>query len=212
MRSVRYILIACLVIPIACGARSEEPKAANEQKNTSITPQEYEIYSAILDDLGEGSIERPVSQLVVQQTPSTGVPPGWGGLTPVQGWQGLKQVFPENLLLAFQKQNQNDAATISAHDLKCKKKCVLVKQDKLIAFFKDRRKDARKGWKDFYKRYPGAFGITFLSRVGFDNTGDSALVYEGTMMNIVGGAGYFILLEKMKGVWTIKDQQMVWIS
>jgi hypothetical protein len=31
-------------------------------------------------------------------------------------------------------------------------------------------------------------------------------------MDNLGGAGYFMLLERHEGVWTIKDRQMVWIS
>jgi hypothetical protein len=88
-----------------------------------------------------------------------------------------------------------DGSTISAHDLKCKKKCVLVRQSKLIAFFEK----GRGRWKDFYQKFPQAQGITLLSRVGFDEKSDRALVCEGTMTANLGGWGYFMLLErKMK--------------
>jgi hypothetical protein len=208
MYSIRNALIACLVTLIACGAVSQEEKQIAQPKNTKITPQEYEIYSVVLNELSEGSEKRPISQVVVQETTATGVPPGWYGLTPVKGWEGLKQVFPEKLLIAWQKQNQNDASTISADNLKCKKKCVLMEQKELIAFFEK----SRGRWKEFYQKFPQAQGITFLSRVGFDEKGDSALIYEGTMADNLGGWGYFMLLERHDGVWSIKDRQMVWIS
>jgi hypothetical protein len=208
MYSIRNALIACLVILIASGAVSEEQKAETRPKNTKITPQEYEIYSVVLNEFGEGSKDRPVAQLVVQETTSADVPPGWQGLTPLYEWPGFKLNFPENLVTAWQKQNENDDSTISADYLKCKKKCVLMAQDKLLAFFK---KDSGR-WKDFYKQFPQAQGISLLSRVGFDEKGDRALVYEGTMRDNLGGWGYFMLLERHDGVWSIKDRQMVWIS
>jgi len=120
----------------------------------------------------------------------------------------MRHVFPENLLMAWKKQNENEAFTLSARDLICKKKCVLVTQSKLIAFFEK----GRGRWKDFYQEFSEAQGITFLSRVGFDEKGDRALVYEGTMSGNLKGRGYFVLLDTNEGVWTIEKEQMIWMS
>jgi hypothetical protein len=68
------------------------------------------------------------------------------------------------------------------------------------------------GWEIFYNRYPQAPGITTLSRVGFNSAFDQALVYIGTQSNWLAGAGYYILLEKGGGVWSIDQQVMTWIS
>ncbi len=68
------------------------------------------------------------------------------------------------------------------------------------------------GWDVFYNRYPQAPGITTLSRVGFNAAFDQALVYIGTQSNWLAGAGYYILLKKASGSWSIDQQVMTWIS
>jgi hypothetical protein len=68
------------------------------------------------------------------------------------------------------------------------------------------------GWEIFYDRYPQAPGITRLSRAGFNSTFDQALVYIGTQSNWLAGAGYYVLLKKAGGVWSIDQQVMAWIS
>ena len=68
------------------------------------------------------------------------------------------------------------------------------------------------GWEIFYNRYPQAPGITTLSRVGFNAALDQALVYIGTQSNWLAGAGYYVLLKKVDGVWSIDQQVMTWIS
>ena len=68
------------------------------------------------------------------------------------------------------------------------------------------------GWEIFYNRYPQAPGITTLSRVGFNASFDQALVYIGTQSNWLAGAGYYVLLKKADGAWSIDQQVMAWIS
>lgn len=68
------------------------------------------------------------------------------------------------------------------------------------------------GWEIFYERYPQAPGITTLSRVGFNNSLDQALVYIGTQSNWLAGSGYYILLKKLNGAWNIDQRVMTWIS
>jgi hypothetical protein len=68
------------------------------------------------------------------------------------------------------------------------------------------------GWDVFYADYPGAPGITTLSRVGFNDAMDQALVYVGTQSHWLAGAGYIVLLVKVEGVWVIDQQVMTWIS
>jgi len=68
------------------------------------------------------------------------------------------------------------------------------------------------GWQVFYDRYPEAWGITSLSRVGFNAALDQALVYVGTQSHWLAGAGYYLLLIKVNGAWIIDQQVMTWIS
>jgi hypothetical protein len=68
------------------------------------------------------------------------------------------------------------------------------------------------GWQLFYEKYPDAPGITTLSRVGFNNTLDQALVYAGMQSQWLAGAGYYLLLNKVNGAWIVEQQVMTWIS
>jgi hypothetical protein len=70
----------------------------------------------------------------------------------------------------------------------------------------------RDGWQVFYEMYPSAPGITGLSRVGFNESMDQALVYTGTMSHYLAGAGYYLLLNKVNGTWVIDQQVLSWIS
>ena len=68
------------------------------------------------------------------------------------------------------------------------------------------------GWDIFYNHYPQAPGITTFSRVGFNESLDQALVYMGTQSNWLAGSGYYILLKKANGTWSIDQQVMIWVS
>jgi len=62
------------------------------------------------------------------------------------------------------------------------------------------------------EKYPGSDGYTIFSHVGFNRSLDQAVVYVGKVAGPLMGAGYYYLLEKQDGEWTIKEQIMVWIS
>jgi hypothetical protein len=68
------------------------------------------------------------------------------------------------------------------------------------------------GWEMFYSRYPDAPGITSVSRVGFNAAMDQALVYIGTESHWLAGVGYYVLMMKVDGIWTINQRVMTWIS
>ncbi len=68
------------------------------------------------------------------------------------------------------------------------------------------------GWDEFYRRFPGAQGTMELSRVGFNTDMTQALVYVGNQSHYLAGAGFYVLLARENGVWTIQESVMAWIS
>ena len=62
------------------------------------------------------------------------------------------------------------------------------------------------------QKYPGSYGYTMFSRVGFNNTLDQAVIYVGSMAAPLMGSGFYYLMEKKNGAWVIKEQIMAWIS
>ena len=60
--------------------------------------------------------------------------------------------------------------------------------------------------------YPGSFGYTIFSRVGFNNSLNQALIYVGSVGGPMMGSGSYFLMEKQNGEWLMKEQIEVWIS
>ena len=80
-------------------------------------------------------------------------------------------------------------------------------------------------WQTFRTRYPNGLGIPqgvgyeTLSRVGFNTNMDQALVYMGSQTSMVVGTyvsfygeGYYYLVKKVNGVWTVDQKVGVWIT
>jgi hypothetical protein len=68
------------------------------------------------------------------------------------------------------------------------------------------------GWDAFHKKYPNAFGLTFVSAIGFNTSHDQALVYLGNTCGISCGSGYFVLLRGKKGKWEVWNIARIWAS
>ena len=67
------------------------------------------------------------------------------------------------------------------------------------------------GWEEFYVKYPFSQGIMVLSRVGFNSGMDQALVYLANEAEDSIGAGYYVLLTKEDGIWTIHSWINQWV-
>jgi hypothetical protein len=68
------------------------------------------------------------------------------------------------------------------------------------------------GWSQFHKKYPGSSGVLNFSEVAFDFEQRQALV--GVSHNCGGecGAGGFVLLRKVDGIWRLDKQIRTWVS
>lgn len=62
------------------------------------------------------------------------------------------------------------------------------------------------------QEYPGSYGYTIFSRVGFNNSLDQAVIYVGNVAGPMMGSGSYFLMEKQNGEWIMKEQIMAWIS
>jgi hypothetical protein len=70
-----------------------------------------------------------------------------------------------------------------------------------------------KGWDYFYECYPNSQGILRLSRVGFNDRFDQAIVYLENRAWFLAGRGLYVFLTKNRdGKWEIKKDKLVWIS
>lgn len=60
--------------------------------------------------------------------------------------------------------------------------------------------------------FQGSEEYFIFSRVGFNHALDQALVYVGEVAGPLAGSGFYHLMEKKDGQWTVKQSIMVWIS
>lgn len=67
-------------------------------------------------------------------------------------------------------------------------------------------------WRSFYEKYPNSPGIVSLSRVGFNASGDQAIVYVANTCGGLCGKGYYVLLTESSGSWKIERDLMLWVS
>ena len=68
------------------------------------------------------------------------------------------------------------------------------------------------GFSVFYKKYPGVSGVTTLSRVGFNETHDIALLFLSNLSGNIGGLGMYLLLSKHEGRWEVIGRAGSWVS
>ncbi|MFC2065182.1 hypothetical protein ACFLXB_08830 [Chloroflexota bacterium] len=73
-------------------------------------------------------------------------------------------------------------------------------------------RENQNGWDIFYDRFPEAPGIITLSKVGFNDEMDQALVYLGIQSHWLAGAGTYYLLTRKDGNWFVLQEVMIWIS
>ncbi|HLK03058.1 MAG TPA: hypothetical protein VKT53_01360 [Candidatus Acidoferrum sp.] len=86
---------------------------------------------------------------------------------------------------------------------------VFLSKKEVDELFKKKHAD---GWKVFYDKYPGAGGITSLSRVGFNKARDCAVLYSAIGCGWLCGTGHYHLLKKESGKWKLVASHMLWIS
>jgi hypothetical protein len=196
LRKTLYVLLAVLLV--ACNGRIPTP--APTPSTAQMDAEEQAVYAALLQKLYSAS------SYVLMDTTSTAP----GGVTDTASTLehvllDMRQVDP---LTAESFRLRND----SEHPLHAKMDLgstyVLLSQTEMAQIFSQNQD----GWQLFYEQYPDAPGITTLSRVGFNTTLDQALVYIGTMSHYLAGAGYYVLLNKVNGVWLVDQQVMTWIS
>ncbi len=66
-------------------------------------------------------------------------------------------------------------------------------------------------WTAFLIKYPKQRLIT-LSRIGFNHEMNQAIVYIGSQSGPKSGSGFYVLLTKKDGIWSIYRKVEVWIS
>jgi hypothetical protein len=98
--------------------------------------------------------------------------------------------------------------TINEH-LSFKLPYVLISDQTLNKLFES---GTDKGWTEFNRKYPKHHGFLVLSRVGFSQDRQQALLYIGNQWTEAAGEGYLVLFHKQNGTWIEIAKTSCWIS
>ena len=121
----------------------------------------------------------------------------------------MKGQWPQlgkDILRDFEQKNENPSLLQRRFTLACE--YVLVSRREIESIFFNNGD----GWDDFYTKYPGSQGILTLSRVGFNDAKDTAVLYSGSQSNWLNGHGSMVLMKKIAGRWTVLDGATMWVS
>ena len=191
------LLLVLLVLTAACTAK---PTPAPTPLTDQVYIEEQAVYAYLLPEMYQNR------GYVIMATTATG-PTGVENTDQTLDYvlQNMHDVNPKTL---DSFKSRNDTAHPIRPDMDLGSSYTLLTQAEKNQIFGQNQS----GWEIFYNHHPHAPGITSLSRVGFNDTLDQALVYIGTQSNWLAGAGYYILLKKGVEGWSIDQQVMVWVS
>ena len=131
----------------------------------------------------------------------------WDSEAEVQDLENLKDVMGvhsetiKNYILNNRSERRLTKAELNVN-------CPLISKSTFESFFDQ----TGQGWRDFYKTYPKTSGAFSVSRVGFNENHDEAIIYVATQCGGLCGHGEFTLLEKEGAVWRIKQSFPLWES
>ncbi len=188
-----------LALLVACGPRGG--KTPTTPPAAQIDQEEQAVYAALFKDMF------PSAPSIVLMD-MTATDPGGVANTTSQVEYIMKNLRDADPSVAESFKARNDQAYPLSPEMKVGIQYILLTQSQRNEIFSQNQD----GWDAFYKNYPDAPGLTGISRVGFNEKFDQALVYIGTQSHYLAGAGYYVLLVKTNGAWAVSQKVMSWIS
>jgi len=193
----KFLFLSLSVLLAACAASPTPiPTPSAEQ----IEAEQEAVYAALLLKL------YPAPNYVIMDTTATS--PTGVDATSDSLQHALQNMHDVSAETSAGFTRRNDSAYTLQPTMQLGASYVLLTEDQRSQIFGQNQD----GWQVFYEQYPDAPGIIELSQVGFNSTFDQALVYVGDQVHWLAGAGYFVLLNKVNGTWSVDQQVMTWIS
>ncbi len=193
MRRYGLVLAACLLVLTGCRGAEPQPTPGKPA---------YEVYSALINQVflsgrAPGSVNSKVRLIVIEpETIAVADRPEHLNADLDYVVKKARQRIEADTLADFRAKNQQSQPLRREFGLNAP-----------FAFLGDR--GDYDGWEGFQKKYPDAQGIMTLSRAGFNDAQDQALVYVHNASDGLAGAWVYVVLRKRGGAWEIEDQVAV---
>lgn len=200
MRKIGWVCVVLLLLSSCSimGTRSPTTSPTLTPK-PDVNLEEERVYAALMDKY------YPAELLVIMNKTQTDlVDPASDEI--YQQIEESLQHLSADTLSDFKTRNES-SYSLKASMILGRRYLLLSEKDKQELF-----KVNQSGWDVFYNRYPDAPGIITLSRVGFNEQMDQALVYLGIQSHWLAGSGKYFLLKKVDGMWIIDQQVLTWVS
>lgn len=210
MKHFFFLSISIAVLPLGCFNKATPIQ--------SITKDEYDIYSVVLDSLL--TVDNHSEYILQDSTIRNRFSHTRRGFK-FGRWLNINDLdrlnYPDSIWIAsdnvelthyYESINQLPAL-INSGDIKTKFNIHQLAKDSLISLFSS---GPDNGWDVFYKHYPRSGGILFLSRVGFNNRFDQGVLYVELQQASLSAEGLYFLLYKLNSTWRIKATAVCWQS
>jgi hypothetical protein len=167
--------------------------------------EEYAVYNALLEDgefVQQMSIHTSGFQLIVIRTPTApSAPDGWDETV-----RGMRKAWPELSDEIYSDYKTKEASPADLESL------FALDAEYVVANLDDIFSKGPLGWQDFDAEYPSADGMLTLSRVGFNERMDAALLCVSYYQGGLSGAGRYVLLKKVGSKWIVREGYGFWVS
>ncbi|HWQ45551.1 MAG TPA: hypothetical protein VN376_01725 [Longilinea sp.] len=197
MKKTLFItLLVILIVGCTCQLPHYLPTPRPEETNED---EDYAVLGALLQ-----YVASEASQYVLVDTSTTGF--GFDNSSSDQ-FDYLSEQLPQltrDMIDNWQAANTDAITWENEFDLGVP--VVFISQDEL-----DKLQDDVY-WTGFHTQYPEVGGYFEISRPGFNETGDQALVYLSFFAGSLAAHGTFYLLSYENGVWQVVGEAMIWIS
>jgi hypothetical protein len=196
--------VTMLILAWCLHISAEEPQIAPVRhhsiwrERTDI--EQYPIYSVVL----EHYVTNKTKLLVIRNETSKDLSEEYRGddanddLVKI-----LRSIAPQDTIDDYTFQNGESAVLQDLFALSVR--CRLIDARKLSG-------DGLDWWSTFQKLYPLASGVMTLSRIGFSEDLNQALVYVEYNCGFLCATGVYFSLEQKDGAWRIIKEHMRWIS
>jgi hypothetical protein len=202
-RMIGVLVAALLVLTVAgCGASigtTTSVTSATTVPQTTITADEYDVYSALIQSVYIDAIQ-PKQIVISTVNPHQQI---------MSAAPAMKSFWPDlgdEIVGDFKAKNKSSSALERKFTLSVP--CTLMSEQEVTSIFSS----SATGWDKFYGKYPDARGFLALSRVGFNQAKDTAVLYTEYQSGLTAGEGDVVLMKKTDGRWTVEENSMFWQS